>query len=387
MNFRTFIFWVHLVIGVAGGIIILMMSLTGVVLTYEAQINRWDQQEYRSQERATHSEPLTIDELLLHISDHVPDATPSAITIRHNQLEPAVVNVGGGISMFFDRYSGQPLGNNDRPIRRFLRSVMYWHRWFALDGDNRIYGRTITNTANLGFLFLVISGAYLWWPKTWSLSALRPITWFRAGLKGRARNFNWHNVIGLWMALPLAIIVFSGSAIGYRWVTNGIYFAFGENPPRQSTITSQSDVTDANVNEQRHYASYQPMFDQANIDAQLWNAITLRMPADNAERVLLLVDRGTGRQPSKQYELAFDRENGGLVERTGYPAYSPARKFGRWLRFAHTGEVYGFLGQTIAGIAAAGAVVLVWTGLAMAWRRFQNTQSKQSRPSPGERLR
>ena len=75
------------------------------------------------------------------------------------------------------------------------------------------------------FLFLVVSGVYLWWPKTWSPSLLRQVTWFRTGLKGRARNFNWHNVIGLWMSLPLAIIVFSGSAIGYRWVSDSIYLA------------------------------------------------------------------------------------------------------------------------------------------------------------------
>ena len=387
MNLRTLLFWTHLIVGVAAGLIILMMSLTGVVLTYESQINRWDQQEYKSQDQATRSEPLTLDELLLHIAEHTPDATPSAITIRHNHLEPAVVNVGGGISMFFDRYSGQPLGNSDRPTRRFLRSVMYWHRWFALDGDNRIYGRALTGAANLGFLFLVISGVYLWWPRTWSLTQLRPAIWFRAGLKGRARNFNWHNVIGLWMALPLVIIVFSGSAIGYRWFSDGIYLAFGENPPIRAAATSRSDADETNSTEQRHYASYQPMFEQANVDAPMWTAITLRLPVDNAERVLLLVDRGTGRQPSKQYELAFDRENGDLVERIGYPTYSPARKFRRWLRFAHTGEVYGLLGQTIAGIAASGAAVLVWTGLAMAWRRFRNVQSRQSRPSPRDRLR
>ena len=40
------------------------------------------------------------------------------------------------------------------------------------------------------------------------------------------------------------------------------------------------------------------------------------------------------------------------------------------LRFAHTGEVLGLPGQTIAGIASAGAVVLVYTGLALALRRF-----------------
>jgi uncharacterized iron-regulated membrane protein len=387
MNFRTFLFWTHLVVGIAAGLIILMMSLTGVVLTYESQINRWDQQEYRSQAHATHSEPLTVDELLLNITEHAPDATPSAITFRHDHFEPAIVNVGGGISLFFDRYSGQPLGNSDRPIRRFLRSVMYWHRWFALDGDSRIYGRAVTGAANLVFLFLVVSGVYLWWPKTWSPSLLRQVTWFRTGLKGRARNFNWHNVIGLWMSLPLAIIVFSGSAIGYRWVSDSIYLALGENPPVRTTTITPSEADEANSNEQRHYAPYQSMFDQAQEDAQIWNAITLRLPVDNAKSVLLLVDRGTGRQPSKQYELAFDRDNGDLIERTGYPTYSRARKFRRWLRFAHTGEVYGLLGQTIAGIAASGAVVLVWTGLAMAWRRFRNVQSRQSRPSPRDRLR
>ena len=40
------------------------------------------------------------------------------------------------------------------------------------------------------------------------------------------------------------------------------------------------------------------------------------------------------------------------------------------LRFAHTGEVLGLPGQTIAGIASAGGVVLVYTGLALSLRRF-----------------
>jgi uncharacterized iron-regulated membrane protein len=39
------------------------------------------------------------------------------------------------------------------------------------------------------------------------------------------------------------------------------------------------------------------------------------------------------------------------------------------MRFAHTGEVLGLFGQTIAGIATAGSVVLVWTGIALALRR------------------
>ena len=41
------------------------------------------------------------------------------------------------------------------------------------------------------------------------------------------------------------------------------------------------------------------------------------------------------------------------------------------MRFAHTGEVLGIPGQTIAGVVSAGGAVLVWTGFALAWRRFR----------------
>ena len=85
---------------------------------------------------------------------------------------------------------------------------------------------------------------------------------------------------------------------------------------------------------------------------------------------MVAVDRGTGRQPAKSEDLLFDRATGELVERAGYPTFSRGFKIRRWLRFAHTGEVYGVIGQSIAGAVSLGVAVMVWTGLAMSWRRF-----------------
>jgi len=47
------------------------------------------------------------------------------------------------------------------------------------------------------------------------------------------------------------------------------------------------------------------------------------------------------------------------------------------MRFAHTGEVLGLAGQTVAGVASAGAVVLVWTGMALALRRARAWLSRR----------
>ncbi len=38
---RSTIFWIHLVCGVAAGLVVLMMSVTGVILTYERQVGAW----------------------------------------------------------------------------------------------------------------------------------------------------------------------------------------------------------------------------------------------------------------------------------------------------------------------------------------------------------
>jgi hypothetical protein len=41
------------------------------------------------------------------------------------------------------------------------------------------------------------------------------------------------------------------------------------------------------------------------------------------------------------------------------------------MRFTHTGESFGFIGQLIGMIACIGGAFLVYTGLSLALRRFK----------------
>ena len=52
-----------------------------------------------------------------------------------------------------------------------------------------------------------MSGFYLWLPKIWTWRQIRNVTWFKGGLRAKARDFNWHNAIGFWSAVPLAVVV------------------------------------------------------------------------------------------------------------------------------------------------------------------------------------
>jgi uncharacterized iron-regulated membrane protein len=102
-------------------------------------------------------------------------------------------------------------GEGATTTRAFFRRVTELHRWVGAVGDRRELGKAVTGAANLAFLFLVVSGAYLWWPRSWTRSAVRNVALLRGGLRGKARDFNWHNVVGLWSAIPLFVVVLSGS--------------------------------------------------------------------------------------------------------------------------------------------------------------------------------
>jgi len=102
-----------------------------------------------------------------------------------------------------------------------------------------------------------------------------------------------------------------------------------------------------------------------------WQSISLQLPNAANAPLTFNVDSGTGGQPQKRAQLVLDRATGDVVRWEPFSSYTRGRQLRSMLRFAHTGEVAGIAGQTIAGLVSAGGAVLVFTGLALAIRRFR----------------
>ena len=60
-----------------------------------------------------------------------------------------------------------------------------------------------------------------------------------------------------------------------------------------------------------------------------------------------------------------------VVKWEPFAGQNMGRRLRAWVRPLHTGEAAGLVGQAIAFLASAGGTMLVWTGLALAWRRFR----------------
>ena len=161
---------------------------------------------------------------------------------EHDPTQAVSVTVAGQPSgdrpaaqttLWVNPYSGAILGELSpaSPSRRFFRVMTDWHRWLALNGDQRNAGRWITGVSNAAFLVLALTGLYIWVPVIWSSSAFRAVGLFRGGLRGKARDFNWHNVIGVWSAAVLVVLTFTAMCISFPKTYDVIYGVTGMTRP------------------------------------------------------------------------------------------------------------------------------------------------------------
>jgi uncharacterized iron-regulated membrane protein len=393
------LFWLHLACGVVAGAVIFIMSVTGALLTYQRQITAWADTRGYDIEPGPHR--LSADAIVARVAELRPDLSPTAVTVRSERTAPVSLTVGAGRQLFVDPYTGAVLGEgNGQGVRAFFRVVVEWHRYVAASGASRPLGRAVTGASNLAFLFIVVSGLFLWWPRSWKWSAVRNITWFKGGLRGKARDFNWHNTIGFWSAIPLAIIVAGGVVISYPWASGLVYRAYREAPPAPAGAAApgggpggrgsgagaraagpggreEGNARTGNNAGRANSAGVQ--VDGVRLEAMVakaatqmpdWKSISVAVSSANAPRVVLMLDSGDGGEPQARATLTLDRHTGETVRWEPFSSQSPGRRARAWLRFAHTGEVYGLTGQTVAGLVTAGAAVLSWTGLTLALRRF-----------------
>ena len=102
-----------------------------------------------------------------------------------------------------------------------------------------------------------------------------------------------------------------------------------------------------------------------------WRTLTLNLPSDErAPTVRIAIDQGNGGQPYLRHTLTLDAATGAVASYAPFSSQTTGQKARSWIRFLHTGEALGIVGQTIAGLVSFTSILMVWTGLALAYRRL-----------------
>lgn len=398
----------HLVAGVVSGVVIAVMALTGALLAFERQLVAYAERQVRTVVLPAPGTPrLDLDTLVAKAGALLPERPLSSVTLRADPTAAVLVNVGGEQVVYVHPYTGAVLGTGATRLRCFFHVLTDWHRWLATEGASRNLGRAITGACNAVLVVLVSTGMYLWWPRRWSRQSLRALLCPSFTLRGKPRDWNWHHAVGFWSALALLCIALTGLVMSYQWANDLLYILTGNTPPpprRPEGAVERSYATGirqgspeprdtgtvraADHSEERRsrgedskavsmptQARLETLAAVAMQQAPGWRSLLLRLPQPQASHVTITLEEATSLHPYPRSQLTLDATTAAVVQWEPYAKANLGRKLRAWVRPVHTGEAAGFPGQILAMLASAGGVVLVWTGLALAWRRFLRRQA------------
>lgn len=385
MSIRKIFFWLHLTAGCVGGLVIAVMSVTGAMLAFERPVKAHLDTPVVLQGGVDASQRLPLDSLLGLLKSSG-QGMPSELVLRSQEGAPIEARYGRIGTLYLNPWTAEIVGQPSEGAEHFFGAVERVHRSLGLGMQSR-FGRGIMDAGNLVFLFLLLSGLYLWLPKVWKAVSFRNRVLFRGGLQGRAREWNWHNVIGIWTAVPLLFIVVTGVVISYPWASNLLFRMTGSQPPARGFRGDQrprhGDNGDGGPAIQS--APLSSIAEAAEEQVPGWKAITIQMPEAQDRMVNVSVDTSVGGQPEKVTQVVIDRQSGLIRSVKHFRDNSLGSRLRAWARFTHTGEEFGLAGEMIAAMCCLGAVVMVWTGIAMAIRRGLGWVGKRDANLPEKR--
>jgi uncharacterized iron-regulated membrane protein len=378
MTLRKSIFWCHLVAGLIAGPIIAIMSVTGIAIAFEEEILRWHDRRESRLEGVSGKErvPLPIAELTRKIEANSAGKKVSSIAMFSDPGRAWEVHLGDDGPFYLDPFTGDTRASQAHGAHEIIHKLEEWHRWLGADEGHTSIARIVTGVSNLALVVLCVTGLYLWFPRQWTWRALRPLLLLKTGFKGKARDFNWHNVCGFW-ALPVVLaLALTAVAISFEWGHRLVFILAGEEPPKSRNYGMMA-VPPPVVPAPTPGTIPVPLdtcFSRIVAAFPNWESITLEAMPDPTSSPLEPLEFGVtvpDHMPSRAYiPVKSHPFTGEILQQVHFQDRSVGLQARVWIRFLHTGGAFGLPGKIVASLATAALLVLVWTGFALSWRRF-----------------
>lgn len=350
---RKIFFWLHLVLGAAGGLVIATLAFTGAAMAFEPQILGFLEPNAGSVELVPGAPRLTPQELLDGVKAKYPDKRPGGLVLSADPQKPVLVQVAGAHAVSVHPQTGDIVA--ERTPSNFFTIMLLLH----IRLSSGTAGNWIVTLSNVFFILLCVTGLYLWWPKTWR--AVRGVTRFNFKLKGRLLHWNLHNVVGFWSLAVLFVISVTGLMMSYRWASDILYTISGTPRPEPAPVVKLADD-----------APRFPLDDavaRAGEIAPGWQTAAVLPPGRRSGAYTLII-RESGAGENERSRLYLHGGTGEVLRWDRYEDFSTARKLRGYVLPLHQGSLFGLPGRIVAFAACVAALALVVTGYVLAWKRL-----------------
>lgn len=382
----------HLWLSIPFGLLITLICFSGAALVFEKEVMELCHRDLYFVKKVE-AAPLPMEQLVARVAATLPDSisvTGVNISSDPERTYQVTLSKPRRASMYVDQYTGEVTGKYERAP--FFGVMFRMHRWMldSMKPDGGIFwGKIIVGTSTLMFVFVLISGVVVWWPRT--RKALKNSLKIVVNKGWRRFWYDLHVAGGMYTLIFLLALSLTGLTWSFQWYRTGFYKVFGvevqpgmghgnaaanatarsgkpEGKPegregrggrpegRGGRAEGRGERAEAR-SEHRHspYANWERVYEQLAQANPSYRQISVSDGSASVANNRFGNTRGTDR-------YKFNPRNGEITETVLYSDLENSGKIRGWIYSVHVGSWGGMLTRILTFIAALIGASLPLTG-------------------------
>lgn len=360
--------WLHLWLGLASGIVVFIMGITGCILVFQQEIKELTS-PWLKVEAQTPDKVLPPSKIYASVKKALPEKDIHGLW--YNGLDKTIkVDIESDSLIYVNPYNGKITGMVDH--EDFFHEIDEGHRYLWL---GREIGTTITSWATLIFFFLLISGVILWFPKKWNKTTVNSSFKIKWNARFKRINYDLHNVLGFYSLLLAFLIALTGLIMSFHWVRESTYWITGG---------FANEKTKKEIVEIKKDSLSKPKYDMLTSADLIFNKVRNEIAKQNKEAVIIHfpdepkdnIYACTDMHNGNWRDLYFDQKTLELLPNSR--KYIGDEKFHDWMSRSnyslHVGAIGGLTTKIIYFTASLICASLPLTGFYIWWGRKKKTK-------------
>ncbi|KGO87708.1 PepSY-associated TM helix domain-containing protein [Flavobacterium suncheonense] len=261
-GFKHKIGQLHLWLGLTVGFFVFVISITGALYAFQAEITNYLRKDaiHHHEKNTEKKAVLPLKVLEQKVNKHTKEKHPvhwvnvpvdkkRSYIFYYYEHNPKAWNFFEEYvvykSVYVNPFTGKVLGVYDE-TRDFFNIVKSIHYSFLLRSE---WGAYACGIPTLIFIFMLISGIILWWPK--NKAARKQRFWFNwKNVKTwKRRNYDLHNILGFYASFLALIVAITGLYYSFFFIQAMIYVVFSGGDtsyPNFDHITTKAPIEQRN---------------------------------------------------------------------------------------------------------------------------------------------
>lgn len=381
---------VHLWMGIASGIIIFLVCLSGTIYTFSHEIQEvLEPQIFKVSAAEAAAEPLPAETLIRRLEEETggkvrflnipadPEHTYQANVLKEGEK-------GRGTNYAINPYSGELIGTTQSNTSEFFMSMFRLHRWLLLDMK---IGRPIVGWATVIFTLIVLTGLVIWFPQ-------RLKSW-KQGLKVKW-NGNWkrtnhdlHNTLGFYSSFLLLVMALTGLTWSFDWYKEGFLNVLGmEKSARSGGRGEGGSGPVSSLPAAGEEVQLLQVADFLRIADELLpyeGDYRISLPADAAGTVSISKSSTAFFASPGSDKLQLDQYSGEPLQVDRFSDKPLNEQIASSIKPLHTGEIFGTFSKILYFIACLVATSLPVTGTIIWINKLRKKSKRKAETRPGRR--